>query len=338
MLERIAITAARVDRARGAYIERVVDKGRELEVAASVGDAAPPDGLRVPYQTSFTEAALASGGGLIVSDLAESNAPMAKHIGAGSGRCLVLVNLLRAGGIVHGSLVLVRNDDEPYRAADVEQVRVFAVLASLALRSALMIEDAERRHRELQEVTKSRERLIRGFTHDVKNPLNAADGFAELLETGIISDPKQRAESIARIRGAKTALQLIDEIVELARAEDGQLSIHWREISLLDLAHKTLDDFQAAAEASDHELVDELPPQLPELATDPDRVRQILSNLLSNAIKYTPPGGRVRVRGATRIGRRDDDPTQWNSRLPSRTMVRVFPWPSREDSFRSSSA
>ena len=312
VLERIAIAAARVNHSRSAFVERVVNGGSEVEVVASVGEMAPPREVRAAFSDSLTHLAVASAVPTVIPDITQSTASVARTISAPPHQCSALVSVLRADDVVHGALVLVRCDSEQYRPADVEQVRIFATLASLAMRSAVQLDDLERRHRELQQVTDSRERLIRGFTHDVKNPLGAADGYAQLLEEGVITDPQKRAESIRRIRETiKTALSLIDEVLELARAERGEISVQYRPVSIEQLARRTMSEFRAAADTSEHTLVDELPPRLPAVSTDADRVRQVLSNLLSNALKYTPKGAVVSVSASSRKGRRDDDPTEW---------------------------
>jgi signal transduction histidine kinase len=313
VLERIAVAASRVNHARSAFVERVVNDGHEVEVVAATGELVPPRGMRVPHNGSLTQVALASGSPAVIADLSRLDSPMAKEIVARCGPCSALVNLLRSDDAVHGALVLVRRPGRRvFTPADIAQPTIFAVFASLALRTAVMLDDAERRHRELQQVIESRERLIRGFSHDVKNPLGAAEGFAQLIEQGVIDDPAGRADGIRRIRAAiGTALALIDEILELARAEAGQLAIHWRPVPLLELAQDAVGNFQAVAAASGHRLVGEFPPDLPTTTTDPERVRQILANLITNAIKHTPMGGTVRVGAASRRGRREEDPTEW---------------------------
>ena len=163
--------------------------------------------------------------------------------------------------------------------------------------------DADRRHAEVERITESRTRLMRGFTHDVKNPLGAADGYAQLLEDGILGElsDKQR-DSVARMRKAiHTSLNLINELLELARAEAGQLELELVDVDVAALAREAVDDFQAQANAAGLALAVRAPDKLL-VRTDPKRARQVLSNLLSNAVKYTPHGS-VTVEAM----RRDDD-------------------------------
>jgi signal transduction histidine kinase len=149
-------------------------------------------------------------------------------------------------------------------------------------------------------VTESRTRLMRGFTHDVKNPLGAADGYAQLLEDGILGElSAKQVESIGRIRRSiQTSLHLIHDLLELARAEAGQIELESVSTDVAELAREAVEDFRAQATAAGLGLEVRADVTLP-AETDPARVRQILSNLLSNAVKYTPEG-RVTVEADVR--------------------------------------
>jgi signal transduction histidine kinase len=165
--------------------------------------------------------------------------------------------------------------------------------------------EAERGRTELEQVTESKARLMRGFSHDVKNPIGAADGYMQLLEDGMmgpVSAPQ--AASIMRARRSLgQALRLIDDLLELARAERAQLDVKHESVNLSEIARDTAEEFRAQAEqkglaleldqTSDGVIVD----------SDPARLRQVLSNLLSNAVKYTDRGRvTVRVLGDGRRG------------------------------------
>jgi PAS domain S-box-containing protein len=162
--------------------------------------------------------------------------------------------------------------------------------------------EAERRREEVERVTESRTRLMRGFTHDVKNPLGAADGYAQLLQDGILGElsPKQ-ADSIGRIRRSiHASLNLIQDLLELAKAEAGQLELERVRVDAAAIVCEAADDFRAQAGAAGLTLEVHAREPLPAV-TDPTRVRQILSNLLSNAVKYTPEG-RITVEAAPPTG------------------------------------
>jgi len=159
---------------------------------------------------------------------------------------------------------------------------------------------AERDRANLEQAIEARSRLVRGITHDLKNPLNAIVGYTELPSEGVKGPLKpDQLHSVERIRkSAQSLLALIDDILDVARAERRQLSIVSNATRIESIIADAVEDHDANAAASGLRIDVQLPDDLPSIATDATRVRQILGNLLSNAIKYTPPGGRISVRAS----------------------------------------
>jgi PAS domain S-box-containing protein len=151
--------------------------------------------------------------------------------------------------------------------------------------------EADRRREQLERVTESRTRLMRGFSHDVKNPLGAADGYAALLEEGIggeLTDAQR--QSVQRIRRSiDVSLRLINDLLELARAEAGQIDLRLERVDAAALAREVAEDFRGQIDAAGLALDVRAPTELV-VSSDAARVRQILSNLVSNAVKYTREG------------------------------------------------
>jgi PAS domain S-box-containing protein len=166
---------------------------------------------------------------------------------------------------------------------------------------------------ERERVTESRARLIRGFTHDVKNPLGAADGFLSLLEDGVLGElsPKQLASVAKTRRSIRSALDLIAHLLELSRAEAGLLEIRQSPVDLREILDDMGEQFRGQAEHAGLDFRLELPADLPSTLSDGERVRQVLANLLSNAIKYTPAGGCVAVRACVASGDAAPAPGTW---------------------------
>ena len=165
--------------------------------------------------------------------------------------------------------------------------------------------ETERRRVELERVTDSKTRLVRGFTHDVKNPIGAADGYLQLLEDGMM-DPltARQTASVGRARrSVAQALQLIDDLLELARAESGELDVRRVPVNLGELARDTTEQFRAQAEQKGLAIAVDDSNDGVVVDSDPVRVRQVLSNLVSNAVKYTERGSvTVRVHADERRG------------------------------------
>jgi signal transduction histidine kinase len=162
-------------------------------------------------------------------------------------------------------------------------------LTRLAERS---LAEATRRREELERVTESRERLMRGFSHDLKNPLGAADGYLHLLSEGVLGPLSDRqAHSVGRAsRSIGGAIHLVEDLLELARAESGKLEIRMEPTDLRGVVADAAEEYRAQAEARGLKLGTRLPEVPFPVVTDGARVRQVLGNLIANAVKYTAAG------------------------------------------------
>lgn len=187
---------------------------------------------------------------------------------------------------------------------------VTAGLSALALVALLIVtwlaaqlrrfarDEAEMRA-QLQMLFAARDRLIRGFSHDVKNPLGAADGFVALIEEGIIREPAKQREAWRSVRSSiRTALRLIEDVLELARAEAGQLQLHITPVDIAHVAMEVAEEYRAQVETAGMRLSVEIENGVPWLPSDAARIQQIVGNLISNAVKYAGAGGAVGVRVA----------------------------------------
>lgn len=129
------------------------------------------------------------------------------------------------------------------------------------------------------------------------HPLGAADGYLSLMEDGIGGEiPENQLENVGTVRRLlNSALSLIDDLLELARAEAGQLQLEYAPTDVREATREMTEEYRAQAEKAGLTLSLDVPDELSTIESDPTRIRQAVSNLVSNAIKYTPPGGRVRV-------------------------------------------
>lgn len=178
--------------------------------------------------------------------------------------------------------------------------------------------DRQRRQAELAldqtaRATEARTRLLRGVTHDVKNPLGAAKGYTELLALGVKGPlAEEQRDYLEKIqRSLDSALAIITDLLDVARADSGALHVRAQATVLDDTATDAADVHRAAAEAAGHVLLVERRCEGVVLQSDPKRIQQVLGNLLSNAIKYTPRGGTIVVRTEIVAGRRGPGDGPW---------------------------
>ncbi|MEQ8816528.1 MAG: PAS domain-containing sensor histidine kinase [Thalassobaculum sp.] len=140
------------------------------------------------------------------------------------------------------------------------------------------------------------------MSHELRSPLNAIIGFAEIIAGKLLgpSDPRyfEYAEDI-RISGTHL-LGLIGDILDLSKIGAGKMHLDERPVDLASVATRTARLFAANLSKAQVRLELAVPADFPPLLADPMRLGQILINLVSNAIKFTPPGGTVTIAAETR--------------------------------------
>ncbi|MEO7216776.1 MAG: GAF domain-containing sensor histidine kinase [Gemmatimonadaceae bacterium] len=294
--QRIAESALEaVAAGRGAFVELIEqpshDDSKSVVVRSVAGVGAPLNGATAPYAGSSAETVTTSGTPMLIGDLA----------GLGSSGIIATMPNAHGSAIVvplgsetttMGALFVLSSASGHFHSGDVARAGIFGHLAALAYEKVRLLNEAQAQQRALERVIQSRSRLMRGFSHDVKNPIGAADGFAELLSMGVYGAlTAEQQASIGRMRRCiHTALGLIDDLHELARAETGHLALKLMPLDLAVLALSLGEEYDGAAHGRGLSLTVEV--EQPGLTVEADgpRVRQIVSNLLSNAIKYTERG------------------------------------------------
>ena len=133
------------------------------------------------------------------------------------------------------------------------------------------------------------------MSHELRTPLNAILGFTELLELDQLGPQQQ--DSLDQIRrGGQHLLQLIDEVLDIARIETGKISISKEKVALPEVVNEVCNLLRPLAVVRGIEISTVQEPEEGRLVlVDRQRLRQILLNLLSNAIKYNRQNGSVMI-------------------------------------------
>jgi signal transduction histidine kinase/CheY-like chemotaxis protein len=177
------------------------------------------------------------------------------------------------------------------RAAEAETQRQTTLLMQ-------EIEAHDRTDAELQrakEVAESanlaKSRYVVGLSHELRSPLNAISGYAQLLEQDSSIQPKPREQLHVIRRSADHLSGLIDGLLDISKIEAGRLYLSRDEVRLGEFLDQLVGMFRLQAIAKGIDFVFEPSARLPPVVyTDEKRLRQILINLLSNAIKFTSAG------------------------------------------------
>ncbi len=142
---------------------------------------------------------------------------------------------------------------------------------------------------------KLRSDFINILSHDLRIPLTAIIGYAELLEDDPALPPQSK-EYVRQIQEACERMSSqLEELLDYARLEVGSFKLHLEPVELSTEVPALVAFFRPIAARKGLSLELDIAEGLPTIQIDPDRLRQILNNLISNAIKYTPSGGKVRV-------------------------------------------
>ncbi|WP_395394434.1 CHASE domain-containing protein [Novosphingobium sp. BL-8A] len=132
--------------------------------------------------------------------------------------------------------------------------------------------------------------FLANMSHDIRTPMNAVLGFAELLQrAGLPGEQHKQVEVI--LDSGRNMMSLLNDILDLSKIDAGRLELVERNFDLRDLLGGSLEMFRQAAADKEIALEDAIDPAVPQwIRGDKLRLRQILDNLLSNAIKFTQAG------------------------------------------------
>ncbi len=152
----------------------------------------------------------------------------------------------------------------------------------------------------LRAIEERRDDLVRTISHDLRTPLTAIHGQAQLLAKRAEQPDQVRQGAAAIVTSANRMNVLIQDLVDMSRAECGQIRLEPRPVPLLPFLEELRERFRWALDVD--RLHFEVGPEVPPLVADPGRLERVLLNLLSNALKYSPAGSPVEVRAAVGEG------------------------------------
>ena len=187
-----------------------------------------------------------------------------------------------------------------YEAED--RLRTIVMLQQKAAR--LEAEVAERKHAlireqlaraEAEKANRLKDQFLSTVSHELRTPLNVIIGWATMLRDGKLNAVAQQRAVQTIENNARQQSRLIDDILDVARAMSGRISLNVRCVEPSPIIEETIRSLQFAAESKEIDIEYQLPDREITLVADPDRLRQILWNLLSNAVKFTPQKGNVKV-------------------------------------------
>lgn len=149
----------------------------------------------------------------------------------------------------------------------------------------------------LFESNRFKSEFLANVSHELRTPLNSILGFTELLDemarTDESADPKRLRYLQNILSSGRRLLEMINELLDLAKIEAGRMEVSIEPTSVSDLVEGLAGIMRPLADAAKLTLTVQVADNIPMVETDPGKLQQVVYNFLSNAIKFTPEGGRV---------------------------------------------
>ncbi|BAY98684.1 two-component hybrid sensor and regulator [Tolypothrix tenuis PCC 7101] len=185
---------------------------------------------------------------------------------------------------------------------------------AIAMERARLISSLQQQTEQLQEANRMKDEFLAILSHELRSPLNAILGWAQLLRSRNLN-PTQTAKALETIeRNARAQTQLIEDLLDISRMIRGKLRLTVATCNLITIIKSGLETLNLAAQAKEidlHFTIQENSHKTYSLSDlnavqkldadflvsgDAERLQQIIWNLLSNAIKFTSPGGKVDIK------------------------------------------
>ncbi len=149
----------------------------------------------------------------------------------------------------------------------------------------------------LYESNRLKSEFLSNVTHELRTPLVSIIGFAELLRDAA-QMPEKDGKRLGRyseniLTSGRSLLDIINDLLDLAKIEAGKLELHVSDFSIAELSRDLIDFVRPLADKRQQSLELRLADDLPRCRSDSGKIKQILYNLLSNAVKFTPPSGAI---------------------------------------------
>jgi PAS domain S-box-containing protein len=195
------------------------------------------------------------------------------------------------GGRIIGASKIARDIREHKRLIDERR-------SAAANEEAARHEILEAQNRRIQEAARLKSEFVANMSHELRTPLNSIVGFAELIADARFGPLPGRYREFAEVlhTSAQHLLQLINDILDLAKVESGKIDFQPQLVDLGQIVAEATAIIGGLASKRRIELAVDVDPSLDRALLDPMRLKQVLYNFLSNAIKFTPEGGRVALR------------------------------------------
>jgi GAF domain-containing protein/HAMP domain-containing protein/anti-sigma regulatory factor (Ser/Thr protein kinase) len=255
-------------------LARSVRDLRVAEAETAMGEAAA---RRIPIQ---------------LADLAQRPRAPLRDASLAAGYHSALIVPLVGPERVLGAIILMRQEAGEFPPETVRLMQTLASQSVLAIQNARLFREIAEKSEQLALASQHKSQFLANMSHELRTPLNAILGYAELLVDGIYGQLADRPRGVLeRIQNnGKHLLALINDVLDLAKIEAGQLTLTLEDYSLPEVIRSVVTATEPLATAKGLKFITALQDNMPMAHGDARRVSQVLLNLVGNAIKFTDKG------------------------------------------------
>jgi len=215
----------------------------------------------------------------------------------------ILVVPLKVKGKVIGTLSVDHTIPDAFTPDDERFLSIVAAQAAIAIENAALYESLKERavalekaYDEISELSRFKSELLQNISHELRSPLTFVKGYVELMREGHMGSlTPEQAEALEVVsEKADLMARLVEDMIALQRIEVEKLKLE--PISLGEIAQFAVRSASLIAQNAGIEFKLEIPPNLPPVMGDKNRLVQVFDNLINNAIKFSPNGGTITIR------------------------------------------
>ena len=282
-----------------AYFHYVIDeKSQLLDLASYAGISQEIAGRidRLPIDQGIYGIVTAERRPIILDSLQQSTEPQTEQLRSVGINCCSCYPLLVQDKLL-GILVLSSYSCSNFKRDELVMMQTVCDQIAIAMERLELINSQQQQIEQLEATNHFKDDFLAVLSHELRSPLNAILGWAQLLRSRSHLDPNKKAQGLEIIeRNAKTQTQLVEDLLDISRALRGKLRLQVGSCDLVTIISRAIETLSLAAQAKKIKIQTIVENNVRTIVGDSDRLEQIIWNLLSNAIKFTPQGGSVTIK------------------------------------------
>ena len=296
VLETIVAQAVKLSETDGGTIHDIDESTGEFRLQATYGlseEHIKELGTRT-FDPSMSSIAMATQqrAPVEIPDLLERRGYSRRELSLQAGfRALLAVPLLHEDRVL-GALIVRRKAPGHFDKKAIDLLQTFASQSVLPIQNARLFQEIEEKGRQIEIASRHKSQFLANMSHELRTPLNAILGYTELILDEIYGPaPEKVREVLDRVQAnGRHLLGLINEVLDLAKIEAGELELSVDAYSMADVVHTVVTATESLAKEKNLALNVTTAPDLPTGEGDERRIAQVLLNLVGNAIKFTDEG------------------------------------------------